>query len=313
MRIDAIDAAIADLRQLHPELREPLTWLSMSAILQREGITLITIPLVHDAQVISCDGVSVIAINSNAPVVRHTYFAAHEYGHIKLHFKEPHEIVYHTSACWPEDPREDDAEYFATSLLMGPQRLARSAASTVDAVEGTVTRYKDAGDGRRLVHTPKRRVQRASPAQTILPLPPEPALPHEVIAVEVRDDAVRAMLKATSPRLRARLVARERRERAQQEATLDLRPRVEHVGDGKQRKHYLVDRDGVRWRIWDLMPPGRRSSSPKLVRVEPPHNWAEERAFVQEDGTQRRYSFKYRESRELQAAALERQLLAAAK
>lgn len=123
MKREAIDGVIAQLRMRYPELNAPLTWSTLSAILAREGVGVIRVPLIHDAQVISCDGVSIIALNSHGNQRRYTYYAAHEWGHIKLHFREADEIVYHTSACWPDDPREDDAEYFATSLLMGPSSM----------------------------------------------------------------------------------------------------------------------------------------------------------------------------------------------
>jgi hypothetical protein len=302
MRTDAIDAMIADLRQIHPELQAPLSWETMSVILQRERITLLMLPLMHDAQVISCDGVSVIAINSSAPVARHTYFAAHEWAHIKLHFKEAGEIVYHTSACWPDDPREDDAEHFATQLLMGPREWTQARAA--EAPEGTVRTYKDVGaigDDQPMVHRPRRRVPKARPEQTSLPLEH-----HDP------EDSLIAMVKHWSPRLRARLDARDRAEKASHAVLLDLRPRVETVtDDDRKRKHYFVDRDGNRWRVYDMLPAGKKSATGKPVPVEPPHNWAESRTFLGADGSKRSYSFRFREPRELEPANLERQLRAA--
>lgn len=301
MRLTAIDAVIADLRSVHPELQDPLTWTAMSAILAREGIVLITIPLLHDAQVISCDGISVIAINSNAPVARHTYYAAHEYGHIKLHFQEHGEVVYHSTACWPEDPREDDAEYFATTLLMGPQRLAVSAASSYPDVE-TVNRVGDdapiVGPRRRKAPLPNGQV-----AQGSLPLPPDAPLPHQPRPRKTSpEDSIVALLRRNSPKLDARLRARDRAA----EQTLDLRPRVEFEAEG--RKHYFVDSEGGRWRIHDMMQPGRKSKSTREYAIEPPNNWAEARVFVRSDGTRRRYAFTFAESHELNPAMLERQL-----
>lgn len=300
MTNEAIDAVVADLRRIHPELERPLTWTTMSLILKRENISLLTLPLVHDAQVISCDGVSVIAINSNAPVARHTYFAAHEWGHIKLHFREPGEIVYHTSACWPDDPREDDAERFATMLLLGPTQ------PVAGDVEGMVTRRRDIADGRPLVGTRKRRRAPDPPAQTRLPMPiDDPYRPN-------REDSIRMVLKGTSPKLRKEIEARERREQAERAIILDLRPRHELVigtENGKAvRKHYLIDRDGVRWRVYDMLQPGRMSTRGKAYPVEPPHNWATERVFVRDDGTRRHCMLRFREPRDLEPRFLEAQL-----
>ena len=309
MNQSAIDALIADLRLLHPELQQPLTWETMSLILRRERIALLKLPLQHDAQVISCDGVSVIAINSNASVRRHTYFAAHEWGHIKLHFREPGEIVYHTSACWPDDPREDQAEYFATTLLLGP------VAPLGDAPEGSVVRRNDGA-----VEPPaeyrrrRRRLPKTPPAaQTTLPLPPDP-VPYYVIMPEPpndRSDAVTHLVRVYSPRLRAQLADQERVEAVARAQQLDLRPRVEVVIDGRERKHYLIDRDGRRWRVYDMVPPRQRSSRSKPTATEPPNNWAESRNFVAEDGVRRQYQFKFREERAMNPLQLERQLQSA--
>lgn len=300
MRVAAIDAVIAELRSVHLELQQPLTWDGISAILAREGIPLLRLPLVHDAQVISCDGVSVIAVNSNGNPRRQTYYVTHEWGHVKLHFRDAGEIVYHTSACWPNDPREDDAEYFATRLMLGPQ------VDRVQSIEGTVTRHDDGpelGDGAPVVHKPRSRRRLPPTEQGSFPFA---ATNHPV--GQPAEDHVRAVLKQNSPRLRAKLEARDRADRERIAATLDLRPRIEFTRDGKERKHYFVDRSGRRWRVWDMVSPNRKSTSLKNVPVEPPNNWAVERVFVAEDGTKRSYLFPFHESHALEPALLERQL-----
>lgn len=298
MNVAAIDTVIAELRQVHPELQQPLTWEAMTAILHREGIVLLRIPLTHDAQVISADGISIIAINSNSSPRRHTYYAAHEYAHVHLHFREAHEVVYHTSACWPDDPREDDAEYMATMLLLGPQRPG------IAETKRHHRRRKDVGDSAPIVQ--RARVKPATPPQPSLPLSEDPPPPYAVPSDSKStsaDDALSALLKRHSPRLRARLIARDRADRVHRETTLDLRPRVEFESDG--RKHYFVDRDGVRWRIYDMVP---ARNGTRVTASEPPHNWGTERVFVREDGTRRRHAFSFRESHELDPAMLERQL-----
>lgn len=297
MNTDAIDDVIADLRLLHPELQQPLTWDAMSMILHREGITLLRIPLLHDAQVISADGISIIAINSNSSPRRHTYYAAHEYAHVHLHFREAHEVVYHTSACWPDDPREDDAEYMATMLLIGPQRPGIGESKRLHH------QGKYLGDSHPVVPRPRKKAPAKQPS---LPLPAEAALLYGQSPHTNADDALGALLKRHSPRLRARLAARDRADRQKREVSLDLRPRVEYEPDG--RKHYFIDRDGARWRVYDMLP-GRKSAT--LKPVEPPHNWATERVFVREDGERRRHVFSFREAHALDVSQLERQISAA--
>lgn len=119
MQTHSIDRIIERIRRTYPELRGPATWEAMRRVLKREGITLMLLPLAGDAKLISMGGVSVMAIRSTAPAVRHTAYAVHEYAHIHLHAPAADEVVFNMSPCWPDDPREDEAEYFTQRLMQG--------------------------------------------------------------------------------------------------------------------------------------------------------------------------------------------------
>lgn len=105
----------------HPELRRPLTWNGARAILRRERIPLVMVPLIRPAALISSGGVSVLMLNSNIPPRRHTHFVAHELAHHWLHGAGDEGTVYHMATDWPDDPREDEAEILAALLLGGPR------------------------------------------------------------------------------------------------------------------------------------------------------------------------------------------------
>lgn len=119
MHTAEIDQIIVAVRERYPALRRPATWTAVKRALKEEGILLALLPITADAKLISMGGVSVIAIRQDAPRARHTYFAVHEYAHIHLHAPDADEVVYNMSPCWPDDPREDEAEYFAQRLMMG--------------------------------------------------------------------------------------------------------------------------------------------------------------------------------------------------
>lgn len=120
MTPDQIAAVIEQKRMIHPELSSPLHWPGLRQILTREGVLLARAPLDRSAQLVPYDGVWVLLINADAPARRHTYFAAHELGHLWLHVEHGHERwehCYHMATDWPDDPREDDAELFAQMVL----------------------------------------------------------------------------------------------------------------------------------------------------------------------------------------------------
>jgi hypothetical protein len=125
-RLEEIRAVYESKREFHPELNEPLTWNGVRAVLRRESIELVMVPMVKEAALISAGGAAVILLNSELPPRRHTYRVAHELGHAWLHAdsvlgdENEHRWSYHMeSECTP-DPREDEAEAMALLLLRGP-------------------------------------------------------------------------------------------------------------------------------------------------------------------------------------------------
>lgn len=119
-RMIAVVAAVEDARQRHPELQAPLRWRSLVQIFDRERIILRRLPIASNADVLGFDGIFVVTINSEAIHRNHTRYAAHEYGHIHLHFDDVGEVAKNLSPCQRGDPREIEAELFATMLLIGP-------------------------------------------------------------------------------------------------------------------------------------------------------------------------------------------------
>lgn len=122
MSPEQIAEVIAAKRQVHPELARPLRWPGLQRILAREDVGLFVVPMpAHfNAQLVPYLDSWSILINSTLPARRHTYFAAHELGHLWLHhdrYFERWETVYHMSHTWEADPEEDDAELFASMVL----------------------------------------------------------------------------------------------------------------------------------------------------------------------------------------------------
>lgn len=125
MNTESIAEVIARKREVHPELARALTWPGLERICAREGVRIAFQPLPRAAQLAPFLGGWAILLNSDLHFRRHTYFAAHELGHLWLHHDPKHdraERVYNMDAAWANDPREDDAEMFASLVLMGPTR-----------------------------------------------------------------------------------------------------------------------------------------------------------------------------------------------
>lgn len=114
-------------RATHPELARALSWPALVRICEREsvGIRKSRGRMPRMAQLVPYAGAWTIVLNRHAPERRHTYLAAHELGHLWLHHDragtERWERVYNMEQHWPDDPREDDAELFASLVLMGPR------------------------------------------------------------------------------------------------------------------------------------------------------------------------------------------------
>lgn len=120
MTPDAIAAVIERKKAHHPELASPLRWDGLRRILDREGVLLGLVPLSHPAMLTCHERMWIILVNSALPARRHTYYAAHELGHLWLHVDQDADRwqrVYHMDPNWQDDPREDDAELFAQMVL----------------------------------------------------------------------------------------------------------------------------------------------------------------------------------------------------
>jgi hypothetical protein len=127
MLIEEISAVIARKRDVHPELARCLTWPGLLRICEREGVDVRISrgPMPRQAQLVPYAGAWTIVLNRDTPFRRHTYLAAHELGHLWLHHDRAHdrwERVFNMDASWEADPREDDAELFASLVLAGPTR-----------------------------------------------------------------------------------------------------------------------------------------------------------------------------------------------
>lgn len=120
---DRVYAAVAALRELHPELRVPhLTWDGMRRVLAREGVLVASVPLGRPAKLLPYEGVAVMLLD-NSRRARHLWYAAHELGHWKLHVAlDPYERCYHMDDTLSDDPQEREAELFADLLMYEPQR-----------------------------------------------------------------------------------------------------------------------------------------------------------------------------------------------
>ena len=127
LSVQQIASVIEKKRVFHPELARALTWAGFQRICAREGVALRVRKerMARPAQLIPFLGEWTIVISKGAPGRRHTYLGAHELGHLWLHHDrtaERWERVYNMDTDWADDPREDDAELFASLVLMGATR-----------------------------------------------------------------------------------------------------------------------------------------------------------------------------------------------
>lgn len=122
MTPNAIRDVIHAKRELHPELARPLRWDGLRRIVTREDVGLFKsrLPRGVNAQLVQFMGAWSIVLNADTPARRHTYYAAHELGHLWLHHDatcDRRECVYKMDEAWADDPREDEAELFAMIVL----------------------------------------------------------------------------------------------------------------------------------------------------------------------------------------------------
>lgn len=114
-------------RAAHPDLARGLTWHGLRRVCERECVRLLPVPIVEEAQLVVFDGDWTILVNTELPPRRHTYFAAHELGHLWCEVdagEGRRTAIYNFSDYAGDDPREDDAELLATLLCQGPRFAA---------------------------------------------------------------------------------------------------------------------------------------------------------------------------------------------
>lgn len=100
---------------LHPELRAPLTWNGLRAILRRERIQLEHAEIATPAALITFRGRPRILLNPTTSIARHSYYVAHELAHWWAHGEA--EPVYYVGDESPNAIREDEADDMATWML----------------------------------------------------------------------------------------------------------------------------------------------------------------------------------------------------
>lgn len=85
------------------------------------GVPIIWRRMPRDARVVAPLGTPVIVLNPDVPPRRHTAVLAHEIAHVFMHLDARDVVVFNLDACWPDDPREDEAEVLAILMLGGPE------------------------------------------------------------------------------------------------------------------------------------------------------------------------------------------------
>jgi hypothetical protein len=120
MHADRIRRVLAAKALTHPELHAPLTWNALRGVLAREDVALEVRPIAKPARLIGFDGLWGVVVSSRFPARRHTYFAAHELGHLWLHVDDAdgrHVRCFNFDDYTSPDPREEEAETVAAWLL----------------------------------------------------------------------------------------------------------------------------------------------------------------------------------------------------
>ncbi|MGN6111259.1 MAG: ImmA/IrrE family metallo-endopeptidase [Kofleriaceae bacterium] len=260
----AVDAA----RQAHPELEKPLTPKALWRVLAREGVDVVRRRIRQRARVSSYGGAAVIFLHEDLSPREAWKYAAHEWGHVLLHFPEHGEHERQLSPCRRGDPREDEAALFARLLLLG--------------AEATIDHPDVAPLAGRIV---AKAYRAALPPQIPLPLPyvPPPAAPK----LPPRRGTQR------QPPLRGSLIGLG--------STHDSL-RFDWSNDGKPLLWFSY---AAGWcEVWDVQvdpESGKRS----VVKVG--SRGVAERVFVTTSAERRRYRFQEGETRRRTVAALEEQ------
>lgn len=123
-RIEQLDQILRAKRRAHPELRRPMGWSDFRAVCEREGVVVEATSVQCQACLFSIDGTWIILVQRDG--VRQLMPGAHELGHLWAHVdQEPlgrFEATYHMDTDWADDPREEEADYIATQLILGLPR-----------------------------------------------------------------------------------------------------------------------------------------------------------------------------------------------
>lgn len=123
-RTEQLERIVQAKRRAHRELRKPLSWSAFREICTREGVIVTLAVVERPACIFGFQGAWTILLSSRG--VRQLHYGAHELGHLWAHIdQEPlgrFEATYYMDTGWPDDPREDEADYMAALLLMGPGR-----------------------------------------------------------------------------------------------------------------------------------------------------------------------------------------------
>lgn len=124
MQVDRIRRTLVGKALRHPELARALTWNALRRVVAREDVYLVVAPIAKPARLVGFEGMWTIAVSSRHPARRHTYYAAHELGHLWLHVDDAdgrHVRCYNFDNYDSPDPREEEAETVAAWLLGNPE------------------------------------------------------------------------------------------------------------------------------------------------------------------------------------------------
>jgi hypothetical protein len=118
-RVLNVLAVVEAMREAHPVLRDALTPDALYQVLRAEKIRLMRLPIDEKAYVVGIPPAFTIVVSSERPSRYHTRWAAHELGHVKLHFGDTIEMPKQVRPCRADDPRELEAELFGRLLMLG--------------------------------------------------------------------------------------------------------------------------------------------------------------------------------------------------
>jgi Zn-dependent peptidase ImmA (M78 family) len=121
----AILADVEGLRERNPELRRQVTLPALSRAAARDRTHVLSLPIEREAYVLAgpAQVVCTIAVNSGRSKAEQLQAAAHEYGHVRLHVRQP---VHHKRHACERDPRDWEAALFASLLTRGSRPVRAS-------------------------------------------------------------------------------------------------------------------------------------------------------------------------------------------